>query len=92
MLPDLPTVAESGLTDYEVTLWTGVFAPTGTPREVVARIERDISATVALPDTREALTRLGSEPHFSGSEAFSAFLRIDHARWVKLGREADIRL
>lgn len=91
-MPELPTVAESGLPDYEVTLWTGVFAPTGTPREAAVRLERDIDTSMQQADTREALTRLGSEPHFSGSEAFAAFLRADHARWVKLARDAAIRL
>ncbi len=91
-MPELPTVAESGLPNYEVTLWTGVFAPTGTPREAVSRLERDIDASMQQADTREALTRLGSEPHFMGSEPFAAFLRADHARWVKLGKAAGIQL
>lgn len=91
-LPDIPTVVESGLPDFEVTLWTGVFAPAGTPREFVARLDRDIDTTVQMAETREALTRLGSEPHYAGSDAFSAFLRVDHARWLKLGKEAGIRL
>jgi tripartite-type tricarboxylate transporter receptor subunit TctC len=92
MLPDVPTVAESGVPGYEVTLWTGVFAPVGTSREVVSLLEREIGAVVQLPETREALARLGSEANFSGSEAFGTFMKVDHARWVTLTRETGIRL
>ena len=92
LLPDVPTVAESGVPGYEVTLWTGLFAPTGTPKEVVALLGRETEASLALPDAREALSRLGSEANFSPSEPFTAFLRADHAKWVKVTREANIRL
>jgi tripartite-type tricarboxylate transporter receptor subunit TctC len=92
VLPDVPTVAEAGVPGYEVTLWTGVFTPTGTPKDIVAAMQREIEAVLQTPDTREALAKLGSEANFSGSDAFTTFLRADHARWVKLTREANIRL
>jgi len=92
LLPDVPTVAESGVPGYEVTLWTGMFAPTGTPREIVTQLEREIGASVAIPETRDALAKLGSEVNFSGTTVFTAFLQSEFARWVKLSREANIRL
>jgi tripartite-type tricarboxylate transporter receptor subunit TctC len=92
LLPDVPTVAESGVPGYEVTLWTGVFAPTGTSKDVVAQLGREIEASLAQTDTKEALARLGSEVNFSSIEPFTAFMKADYARWVKLTREANIRL
>ncbi len=92
LLPDVPTVAESGVPGYEVTLWTGVFAPTGTSKDVVAQLGREIEASLAQADTKEALARLGSEVNFSSIEPFTAFMKADYARWVKLTREANIRL
>ena len=92
LLPEVPTVSESGVPGYEVTLWTGVFAPTGTPKEIIAQYGREIEASLAQPDAREALAKLGSEANFSPLEPFTAFLKVDFARWVKLTREANIRL
>jgi tripartite-type tricarboxylate transporter receptor subunit TctC len=92
LLPDVPTVAESGVPGYEVTLWTGVFAPTGTSKDVVAHLGREIETSLAQADTKEALARLGSEVNFSSIEPFTAFMKADYARWVKLTREANIRL
>lgn len=92
LLPEVPTVSESGVPGYEVTLWTGVFAPTGTPKEIVAQYGREIEASLAQPDAREALAKLGSEANFSPLEPFTAFLKVDFARWVTLTREANIRL
>ncbi|MCX7199322.1 MAG: tripartite tricarboxylate transporter substrate binding protein [Proteobacteria bacterium] len=92
LLPDVPTVGESGVPGYEVTLWTGVFAPTGTPKEIVAQYGREIEGSLAQPDVKEALAKLGSEANFSPLEPFTAFLKADFAKWVKLTREANIRL
>ena len=92
LLPDVPTVAESGVPGYEVTLWTGVFSPTGTPKEIVAQYGREIEVSLAQPDTREALSKLGSEVNFSPLEPFTAFMRAEYAKWVKVTREANIRL
>ena len=92
LLPDVPTLSEAGVPGYEVTLWTGVFTPTGTPKDVVAVLQREIESVLQGADARDALAKLGSEANFSGVEAFTAFVRADHARWVKLTREASIRL
>jgi tripartite-type tricarboxylate transporter receptor subunit TctC len=92
LLPDVPTVAESGVPGYDVTLWTGVFSPTGTPKDIVAHLGREIEASLAQPDTREALAKLGSEVNFSPIEPFTAFMRAEYAKWVKVTREANIRL
>ncbi|MCC7079684.1 MAG: tripartite tricarboxylate transporter substrate binding protein [Burkholderiales bacterium] len=92
LLPEIPTVAEAGVPGYEVTLWTGVFAPTGTAREVVSVLEREIEQSVRSQEMHDALMRLGSEPNFSGAAQFSAFMKTDHERWVKVARETGIRL
>jgi len=69
-----------------------VFSPTGTPKDIVAHLGREIEASLAQPDTREALAKLGSEVNFSPLEPFTAFMRAEYAKWVKVTREANIRL
>ncbi len=60
--PDVPTLAESGLPGYEVGSWQGVFAPAGTPPEIVKRLNAEIVKIVNMPDVQEKLTALGAEP------------------------------
>jgi tripartite-type tricarboxylate transporter receptor subunit TctC len=59
LMPDLPSLAESGLPDYDVTGWIGLFAPTGTPPDIVAKVQKEVSRVVALPEMRERLETLG---------------------------------
>jgi tripartite-type tricarboxylate transporter receptor subunit TctC len=89
-LPDVPTVAESGLTDYTAEYWGGVLAPTGTPVEVLARLEKDIAEAVKSSEVRERLAGAGMEPVSTSREAFARLIAADQARWAKLIREARI--
>ncbi|MDN8617465.1 Bug family tripartite tricarboxylate transporter substrate binding protein [Variovorax ginsengisoli] len=90
-LPGVPTLAEAGVSDFEMQSWQGVFAPAGTPKPIVDRLSREIAAIVALPDVQEKLRKLGVEPDGRASEAFTAFQRAEIAKWGKVIQEAGIQ-
>ena len=89
LTPDTPTVIESGWPGYVVTSWNGIAAPAGTPPEVVARLNQEISAVLALPEMRERFEQLGMEPAISTPEGMAERLQNDVLRWrgiiTKLG-------
>lgn len=91
-LPDLPTVAESGLPGYEVAGWFGVFAPAGTPREVVNKLSTEISRILALPDVKARYSALGAEPGPGNPDEFAAFLKSEITKWAKVIRESGAKL
>ncbi len=83
-LPNLPTAAESGLPGYEALGWFGLLAPAGTPRAVVEKLSADANAVLALPEVKERLLALGSEPSGNKPDEFAVFIRDDQAKWAKL--------
>jgi tripartite-type tricarboxylate transporter receptor subunit TctC len=89
--PALPTMAESGVPGYEVVGWQGVFAPAGTPPEIVARLQGEVGKVLRLAEVRERLAALGAEPVGSTPEEFGAFFRTEMARWGRIIREKGIR-
>lgn len=90
-MPELPTIAESGLPGYEVTQWYGVLAPAGTPREIVTRLHTEIAKIVKLPEVNERL--LGQvEPVSSTPEEFDAFIKAEIVKWTKVVKDAGIRI
>jgi tripartite-type tricarboxylate transporter receptor subunit TctC len=90
-LPELPTVAESGLPGFDVVPWFGLFAPAGTPAPIVARVNRDVQAVLRLPEARQALVAQGLFPAGGTPRQLGAFLRADIAKWAKVISEAGIR-
>ncbi len=84
VLPEVPTVAESGMPGYESTTWYGFLGPAGLPKEIVARLNSAIIAAVGAKETRERYVALGSEPETSSPEQFAAYLRNDIASWAKV--------
>jgi tripartite-type tricarboxylate transporter receptor subunit TctC len=90
VLPELPTVEESGLRGYEAVAWTGLSAPAKTPREVVERINAAVAATIASPEFRARLKAEGSEPVGSTPEQFAAFLQTEIAKWQKIVSVAGV--
>jgi len=90
-LPDLPTVAESGLPGYEAVGWFGLLAPAATPKASVARASVDVNRVLAMSDVREKMLGLGAEPAGSTPEEFGRFIREDQAKWSKLMKEAGIK-
>lgn len=93
ILPDLPTIAESGLPGYESSSWLGMFAPAGTPPEVIQRISREARATLDRPEVRERQLALGVEIVASTPEQFGGQLQQEIPKWEKVvvasGAKAD---
>ena len=91
MLPDLPTVSESGVPGYAAGTWYGVFAPAGTPGGIVARLSEEVRRVLALPEVRAALVAQGVEAAGNSPEQYAVFLREEHAKWGRVIAEAGIR-
>ena len=89
--PDLPTVAEAGVPGYEVTVWFGLVAPAGTPREVVDKLNAEVLKILAMPDVRERFLALGVEPLGSTPEAFGTHIRAQMDKWAKVVRDAGVK-
>ena len=87
-LPALPTMAESGLDNYAVDSWQGLFAPAGTPAAIVAKINRDIAGVLKLPDVRERLSGLGAQPVGNSPEQFAAHVKTEIAKWARVVKAA----
>ncbi len=92
VLPDVPTIAESGLPGYEFQAWFGVFAPAGTPRPVVDKISKEIARIVALPDVIRQFTQQGEEAKPSTPEEFHRFVRAEIEKYVKVVKLAGIKV
>lgn len=91
LLPDVPTLAESGYTDVVVVPWYGLLAPAGTPKAVIDRIARDVASVLAEPDTKRLLKEQGVEAVGDSPEHFAAFLDADFGRWAKVIGATGIR-
>ena len=91
-LPDVPTFVENGLEGFVVDSWVGILAPAKTPPPVVARLQKEIAAVLAEPETRERYATLGIEPVANAPEQFAEQIRADLARWEKVVRQAGIRI
>ena len=89
-LPNVPTVAESGLPGYEVTSWNGLAAPKGTPPEIVDRLSRALVNAMAQPDMHEAVAKFGMEARGETSEELSARIKRDVAKWAEVIDKAGI--
>lgn len=90
-LPKVPTVAESGLPGYESVQWAGLLAPTGTPRELIARLHREVTVILRNPENRERLRVDGSDVVASSTEEFGAFIESEIAKWAKVAQAAGIQ-
>jgi tripartite-type tricarboxylate transporter receptor subunit TctC len=89
---EIPTLAEQGLEGYDVVLWYGMLAPTGTPQPVIDKLYAAFTEFSAMPDIIERLSAIGAEPASMSAAAFSAMIKRDIARWKKVALEANIRL
>jgi tripartite-type tricarboxylate transporter receptor subunit TctC len=91
-LPDLPTIAEAGYPDLEGDAWVGVLVPVGTPKDITARLHREIVEIIDEPDTKERLAGLGLEPVGDSPEQFSAQLKVEMEKWTRIIRAAKIKV
>ncbi len=90
ILPNVPTVGESGLAGYEVTQWSGMLAPAGTPPAIIARMNAEIDKILHKPLTRERLAADGAQPGGGSPEKFAAFIKADIEKWTKVVKAAGL--
>src|SRR3954447_18682981 len=90
LAPDVPTMSEAGIPGLDVDSWLGVFAPAKTPPEVIARLRRDIRAS--LPDLKEPFEKSGGEALDVADDKLDGFVRSEHETWTRLIRDAGIKL
>lgn len=91
-MPNVPTVAESGVPGYEVVSWYGVFTTGGTPMPTVNRLAQEIAAVLAQPNIRETITKQGMEPSALGPNEFSQMVNKDSQKWEKVVKTVGIKL
>ena len=89
---DLPTLAESGVPGFDATAWVAMFAPTGTPREIIMRANSDIARGLASPELREKISALGAEAGGGTPEDFSAFHKAELVKWARVVKASGARV
>jgi len=89
--PEVPTLAEAGGPALVIGSWYGLLAPAGTPREIIAKLNAEITKALAIPELRERYQSTGLEPIGNSSEQFAVEIRDDTARWGKVARTANVR-
>jgi tripartite-type tricarboxylate transporter receptor subunit TctC len=90
-LPDVPTISEAGVPGYEVTNWRGIVAPAGTPRSVIERLNKELTAIVVSEETKKRFESEGAEPLRMSPEEFSRFIAAETAKWARVVKDANIR-
>lgn len=92
LLPELPTLDESGLKGYEIVGWNGLFVPAGTPPAIVNKLHAAVVKALALPDVRERLTTMGADGVGNTPQQFTAFIKAEIAKWAKVVKDAGIKV
>ena len=92
LAPELPTIAESGLPEFDISTWFGVFAPAGVPRESIERLHAEFTRALAAPDVREKMLALGAEPVGSRPEEFAAFIRREAGKYARLVKASGAKV
>ena len=92
ILPDVPTVAESGLPGFDAVVYYGLMAPAGTPKDIVARLNRELNALVSLPEIRARIVADGGEPLSSSPEEYAANIDRGEAKWSALIKRLGLKV
>ena len=90
LMPDLPTVAEAGLKGFEVNNWYGIFLPTGTPKDIVTKLNAEVVKALAAPDVKKRLIEAGIVATSSSPEGFTAYVKAETTKWAKVIKDAGI--
>ena len=90
LFPDLPTIDETAVKGFDLSSWTGLFAPAGTPKPVIDKLNTEVNAVLALPEVKDRLASLGVEPTPMSAGEFTAFTREEVGKWTRLVKEAGI--
>jgi tripartite-type tricarboxylate transporter receptor subunit TctC len=91
-LPEVPSIAESGYPGYSHMTWIGLLAPTGTPRDIIARLNQEIAAVLAQPEVRQRITTIGAQPVGKSPQAFEAMLKADYEATAKLVAQIGLKV
>lgn len=89
-LPNMPTMIESGLAGFEVTSWYGLFAPTGTPKEVVERLNSEINGILSTPEMKDRLAKMGSALVNASTDDFAKFIKSEIPRWSEAVKKSNV--
>lgn len=92
LLPAVPTMAESGVPNYDATSWYGILGPTGLPREILTRLGSELAKIVRSADLKERFATLGIEPVTGAPEEFANYIRAQVAKWSDVAKSAGVEL
>jgi len=92
LMPEVPTVSEAGLPGFDVTSWYGIFAPAATSKNLVTKINADITAILEAPDMKQRLEKLGADPASQSPEDFAKFVRAEVDKWAKVVKQSGARV
>jgi len=92
LLPDVPTVAESGLPGFDFSTWWGLMAPAAVPRQVIDRLNAELGKALQQTEVRERILGVGAEPRHTSPEEFGALIRSELARWAKVIKAAGVKI
>ena len=90
-VPHLPTVAESGLPDFEASSWFGLLGPAGLPRDIVLKLQAEVARALKIPELRDTLIQQGADPVASTPEDFATYMRSETAKWAKVVRASGAK-
>ena len=90
--PEIPTLSESGLPDFEVIAWWGLLAPAKTPRAVVNALNREMRAVLEVPEVKRILVDQGMDPAAGSPEEFGALIKADMEKWGAIGTRLGVKL
>jgi tripartite-type tricarboxylate transporter receptor subunit TctC len=91
LLPDVPTMAEAGVPDFEITSWNGLFAPRGTPAEIIQKLNTEVNKALAHPDIRSRLAAQGADILGGTPAEYAAYLRTEMPRWAKAVKDSGAK-
>lgn len=91
LLPDVPTIAESGVPGFDARVWWGILAPAKTPANIVERLDVEMARIIDRKDVREQLVAAGAEPQFVAAEAFGKLVETEIGKWAKIAHQAGVR-
>jgi tripartite-type tricarboxylate transporter receptor subunit TctC len=92
LVPDVPTIAESGLPGYDASSWFGMHAPAGTPRDISVKSHGVVAKSLQVPEMIERLSSQGAEAVGNTPEEFTEFLRVEIAKWAKVVKASGSRV
>ena len=89
--PELPTMSEAGIPGFEIATWLGLVAPSGTPKDVVAKLNAEVLRSLDSPEVKDKLTAQGFAPAHDSPEQFGRFIQSEHVKWSRVIKDANIK-